>query len=150
MLLKYVLSFSLNADRAPAAEGQRWLSSLSEQKVSGERIELFNYVGRQMQNRERSDRVALNRLKPYHLTWRQFYVRMFVASVYCGSATCLEVNISTRPGRCAPGSAFVDPLRNAQQVLAADRNQQASHRQLASSAVVARPLKRGVMPLLNG
>jgi hypothetical protein len=31
-----------------------------------------------------------------------------------------------------------------QQALAADRNQRVSHRQLAASAVVSRPLKRGV------
>ena len=45
-------------------------------------------------------------------------------------------------------TSLLDGIGRSQQPLAADRNQSASHRRLAPNAVVSRPLKRGVMPLL--
>ena len=51
------------------------------------------------------------------------------------------------PDSSRPAKRGLSNRTCAEQALAADRNQRVSHRQLASSAVVARPLKRGVRRL---
>jgi hypothetical protein len=61
-----------------------------------------------MQNRERSDRVALNALAHAdHESGNA--VQMPNQLEVCGQRECVNTR---RPGRCAPGSVFVDPLKH--------------------------------------